>query len=274
MARILWDQLGSRFYEAGVDRGVLYTTDGSGVPWNGLTSVTESPSGGEVTPYYLDGVKYLNIVGLEEFGGTIEAYTYPDEFEIHDGTYTTGGVSFHQQKRKPFGLSYRTGVGNDLDGANHGYKIHIVYNALASPSESGYSSLSNDPEAMTFSWAFTTTPTSVPFNSDSAVKILPMSHVVVDSRKINNAQLRRIEDYLYGNGSDVARLPTLSQILAWLVDPPLAYRMASSSSGETTLTETTMDNADLIGWPDEGVYSTGPNTRLVETHKSGLYILE
>jgi hypothetical protein len=167
MARLVWDTVGERFYETGVDRGVLYLpTAGAydtGVAWNGLTTVTESPSGAEATPQYADNIKYLNLVSAEEFGGTIEAFTYPDEFAQCDGSAEpVPGLRVGQQSRKTFGLSYRTKVGNDTDGSDHGYKLHLVYGCLAAPSEKAYATVNDSPEAIALSWEFTTTAVDVP----------------------------------------------------------------------------------------------------------------
>ena len=166
MSKIIWDQTGERLYETGVNHGVLYIpTDGvysKGVAWNGLTAVTESPSGAEATPLYADDIKYLNLVSAEDFGCTIEAYTYPKEFAECDGSASIAkGVKIGQQTRKVFGLSYRTVVGNDVDSNGHGYKLHLIYGCLASPSEKSYSTINDSPEAITFSWEVTSTPVNV-----------------------------------------------------------------------------------------------------------------
>ena len=167
MTKIVWDKTGERFYETGVSKGVLYVqsaegTYPKGVAWNGLTAVTESPSGAEATPLYADDTKYLNLMSTEEFGATIEAYTYPDEFAQCDGSAElAAGVTIGQQPRKTFGMCYRTALGNDVDGNNHGYKLHIIYGALAAPSEKGYTTINDSPEAITFSWEVSTTPVNV-----------------------------------------------------------------------------------------------------------------
>lgn len=270
MAKILWDQVGSRYYEAGVDRGVLYTTNNTGVAWNGLTSVTETSSGGEPTPYYLDGVKYLNVPGLEDFGGTIEAYTYPDEFAVHDGTVTYNGLQIHQQPRKPFGLSYRTGVGNDIDGKDHAYKVHLIYNCLAMPSESAYSSLSDDPEAMTFSWSFSTTPVSAP-----GMNMLPAAHITLDSRTTPGGQLLDLENYLYGGRYTTPKLPTLTQLFTWFENPKFSYRIQTNEqTGLSTLSEAQLRESTLMGKLDEGKYTTFDGSGLVESPTTGFYTLE
>lgn len=216
MAKLVWDKTGERFYETGVKKGVLYPqglggTYSKGVAWNGLISVTESPSGAEITPIYADNIKYVNLISAEEFGATIEAYTYPDEFAQCDGSAEIAtGVMIGQQSRKPFGLSYVTTLGNDVDGDDYGYKIHIIYGALASPSEKGYSTINDSPEAITFSWEITTTPVEV-------TGYKPTACVTIDSTKVNPAKLAALEDILYGSeeGSD-PRLPLPDEIIALL----------------------------------------------------------
>ena len=216
MSKLVWDQTGERYYETGVKMGVLYPQSASGtypkgVAWNGLTAVTESPSGAEATPLYADDIKYLNLYSAEEFGATIEAYTYPDEFAECDGSAElTTGVTIGQQNRKAFGLCYRTTIGNDTDGNNHGYKLHIIYGAMASPSEKAYATINDSPEAITFSWEITTTPVSV-----SGFK--PTASVTIDSTKVDGAKLKQLEAILYGdNGSSSAgdaRLPLPDEIV-------------------------------------------------------------
>lgn len=204
MSRLTWDKTGERYYETGVKQGVLYPiqADGrysKGVAWNGLISVTESPSGAEATPLYADDIKYLNLISNEEFGATIEAYTYPDEFYECDGSASLAdGVMIGQQKRKTFGLCYRTTVGNDVDGNDYGYKLHLIYGCLAAPSEKGYNSINDSPEAITFSWEVSTTPVSV-----NGFK--PTSQITIDSTKIaegKKAKLTELEDILYGKDGD------------------------------------------------------------------------
>jgi hypothetical protein len=200
MSRIKWDAEGERLYETGVKNGVLFVKNGktykTGVPWNGLTAVTESPSGAEASPLYADDIKYLNLVSLEEFGGTIEAYTYPDEFAECDGSAAiVDGVYVGQQKRSEFAVCYKTTVGNDSDGTDYGYKLHIVYGCLASPSEKAYNSINDSPEAMTFSWEFTTTPVEV-------ADLKPTSCVIIDSTKVDKTKLKALEDKLFGTDGD------------------------------------------------------------------------
>lgn len=216
MSKLVWDQTGERYYETGVKMGVLYPQSASGtypkgVAWNGLTAVTESPSGAEATALYADDIKYLNLYSAEEFSATIEAYTYPDEFAECDGSAEVAtGVTIGQQKRKAFGLCYRTAIGNDTDGNDHGYKIHIIYGAMASPSEKAYATINDSPEAITFSWEITTTPVSV-----SGFK--PTASVTIDSTKVDGTKLKQLEAILYGdNGSSSAgeaRLPLPDEIV-------------------------------------------------------------
>lgn len=210
MAKLVWDKTGERLYETGVKNGVLYPmVDGAypkGIVWNGLTAVTESPSGAEATALYADDIKYLNLMSAEEFGATVEAYTYPDEFAECDGSASLGtGVTIGQQPRKTFGMSYKTTVGNDVDNDNHGYKLHLIYGAMASPSEKAYSTINDSPEAITFSWELTTTPVNV-------TGFKPTASLTIDSTKIDPAKLTAIETILYGNESTEARLPLPDEI--------------------------------------------------------------
>lgn len=196
MAKIKWDQSGERLYETGVKNGVLYLqsegTYPKGVAWNGLTAVTESPSGAEATALYADDMKYLNLYSAEEFGATIEAYTYPEEFAKCDGSAELAkGVMIGQQTRTAFGMCYRTVVGNDTDGEAHGYKLHIIYGAMASPSEKAYATINDSPEAITFSWEVTTTPVNV-------ANAKPTASIVIDSTKADTTKLQALEEILYG----------------------------------------------------------------------------
>lgn len=200
MSKLVWDKTGERFYETGVKQCVLYIpTSGvysKGVAWNGITAITESPSGAEATALYADDIKYLNLMSAEEFGATIEAYTYPDEFAECDGTASlVDGVTIGQQVRKTFGLCYRTTVGNDSDGNDHGYKLHIIYGALAAPSEKAYATINDSPEAITFSWEVTTTPVEV-------TGFKPTATIVIDSTKSDPTKLKALEDILYGKDGD------------------------------------------------------------------------
>lgn len=198
MSKITWDKTGERYYETGVKQGVLYSYNTKtneykpGVAWNGLTAVTESPSGAEASPLYADDIKYLNLISNEEFGATIEAYTYPDEFAQCDGSAEIAeGVVIGQQKRNTFGLSYKTTLGNDVDNNDYGYKLHLIYGCLAAPSEKGYSTINDSPEAITLSWEISTTPVSV-----SGFK--PTANITIDSTKVDSAKLASLEAILYG----------------------------------------------------------------------------
>ena len=215
MAKLVWDQTGDRLYETGVSKGVLYPiqSDGAyskGVAWNGLASVTESPSGAEANPIYADDMKYLNLLSAEEFSATIEAYTYPDEFAECDGSADIAtGVSIGQQKRKIFGLCYRTVLGNDVDSNDHGYKLHLIYGCMAAPSEKAYTTINDSPEAITFSWEVSTTPVNV-------TGFKPTASITIDSTKAKKEKLTALEEILYGkDGSDTsanARLPLPDEI--------------------------------------------------------------
>lgn len=211
MAKIVWDAIGERLYEVGVRNGVLYPIqeDGKyslGVPWNGLTAVTESPSGAEATPLYADDIKYLNLMSAEEFGATIEAYTYPAEFAACDGSATLiEGATIGQQARTTFGLCYRTVLGNDVKNDNYGYKLHLIYGCLATPSEKSYSTINDSPEAITFSWEVASTPVNV-------TGFQPTSVVIVDSTKVTEAGLKALEDALYGTEDKEAYLPLPDEV--------------------------------------------------------------
>lgn len=210
MSKLVWDQSGERFYETGVKNGVLYIpTSGvysKGVAWNGLTAVTESPSGAEATALYADDIKYLSLMSTEEFGATIEAYTYPEEFAECDGSASlAAGVSIGQQARKTFGLSYKTTIGNDVDGNEHGYKLHLIYGCLAAPSEKAYATINDSPEAITFSWEVTTTPVNVTGHK-------PTACITIDSTKAEPTKLAALEAKLYGSDSVEPSLPLPDEI--------------------------------------------------------------
>ena len=217
MAKLVWDQTGTKYYETGVKQGVLYPIqDGGvyskGVAWNGLTAVTESPSGAESNKIYADDIVYANLISAEEFGATIEAYTYPPEFEECDGSASLAkGVSIGQQKRKTFGLCYRTTIGNDVDGSDCGYKLHLIYGALASPSEKAYSTVNDSPEAITFSWEVTTTPVNVTGHK-------PTACITIDSTKANPTKLAALEKILYGDTDTEARLPLPDEVATTMSD--------------------------------------------------------
>lgn len=213
MPALVWDQTGTRFYETGVDHGVLYIPDNTGayatgVAWNGLTSVSETPTGAEPNAQYADNIKYLNLFSAEEFGATIEAFTYPDEFAQFDGLATpTEGVTVGQQVRKLFGLSYRTRLGNDVDGDDHGYKLHLLYGCQASPSEKAYNTINDTPEPITFSWEISTTPVAV-------TGLRPTSLITIDSTKVDPDDLEAFEATLYGDTTEDASLPLPDAVIA------------------------------------------------------------
>lgn len=212
MAKLVFDKTGEKFYETGVDHAVLYPMSGGkypkGVVWNGITAITESPSGAESTALYADNIKYLNLIAAEEFGLTIEAYTYPDEFMACDGSKEVAdGVVIGQQDRQSFGLSYRTVAGNDTEGNSHGYKLHLVYNATAAPSERAYNTINDSPEAITFSWEVNTTPTAV------SGDYKPTASIVIDSNKADATKLAELEALLYGTEEEDPHLPSVDEVI-------------------------------------------------------------
>lgn len=251
MSKIVWDAAGQRFYETGVDQGVLYIPDSNGayvngVPWNGLVSVSEAPSGAEPNPIYADNMKYLTMVSAEEFAATIEAYTFPDEFLAYDGMSSpSDGVNVGQQPRTSFGLSYRTRKGNDVDGDDHGYKLHLIYNALAAPSQKDYQTINDSPEAITFSWEISTTPVPVNVNN-----LKPTSILTIDSTKVDADALSDLEDFLYGTVGTDPSLPTPAAVIALFTG---------------TVTEVT---------PSEPAFDQGTNTITIPTVTGVTYYVE
>lgn len=229
--KLVWDETGKRFYETGVRNGVLYPQNSEGqypkgVAWNGLISVSESPSGAEPTPIYADDTKYLTLMSAEEFGATIEAYTYPDEFAVCDGTAELSrGVTIGQQSRTAFGLAYRTAIGNDTDGMDHGYKLHLIYGALASPSEKSYQTINDSPEAITFSWELTTTPVAVPGKK-------PTASLIIDSTKVDPEKLQALETILFGSSNANPRLPLPEEVKS-IFDSSAPAKLAVVSSNPT-----------------------------------------
>lgn len=215
MAVITWDETGKRFYETGVDHGVLYPISESGkytpgVAWNGLTALTETPEGAEIEDLYADNIKYLSLLSAETFGGTIEAYTYPDEFMECDGSKElAAGVVAYQQTRKTFGLCYRTVLGNDVDGNDKGYKLHLIYGCKASVSERAYSTINDSPEAITFSWEFKSTPVTIAKDG-----FKPTSCIIIDSTKVAKEKMTLLENKLYGDVSTDAELPLPDEVLS------------------------------------------------------------
>lgn len=241
--KLVWDAIGERYYETGVDHGVLYIPDATGVyntgfAWNGLTTVTESPSGAEATPLYADNIKYLNLISVEEFGATIEAFTYPDEFAQCDGSATPEvGIAVGQQSRKSFGLSYRTQLGNDLEGSDLGYKLHLVYGATAAPTEKAYATINDTPEAITFSWEITTTPVAV-------TGLKPTSVITIDSTKVDATGLAALEALLYGTTTPTPTEPSLPLPDAVLALFPGVLRDAEGNVSDVYAADNTEDVAD------------------------------
>lgn len=233
MSKLKWDQTGERLYETGVSKGVLYPvsdgTYGNGVAWNGLTAVNENPSGAEATPLYADNIKYLNLMSAEQFGATIEAYMYPDEFAACNGEAALGtGVSIGQQARSLFGLSYQTKIGSDTD-SEKGYKIHLIYGALAAPSEKAYSTVNDSPEAITFSWEISTTPVEV-------TGFKPTASLVIDSTKVDSDKLEALEALLYGTNSENASLPLPDQVLSIITGKKVSSIAITTAPTKTSYT--------------------------------------
>jgi len=259
MTAIVWDATGERLYETGVDRGVLYMPNevgvyDNGVGWNGLTTVTETPSGAEANPIYADNQKYINLFSAEEFGGTIEAYTYPDEFVKYDGgALVNGGITIGQQNRPPFGLSYRTLLGNDIEANDYGYKIHLVYGAQASPSEKAFATVNDSPEAIAFSWEFTTTPTAVTGHK-------PTSVLTIDSTKVTPANLAALELILYGTAGVDPRLPSPDEVIALFAGSATAVTPAAPTFSANVVTIPSTSNVTY--YVDGEAVPSGPMTAL------------
>lgn len=257
MATLEWDQVGERVYETGVDHGVLYLPDDAGVydegvAWNGLTTVTESPTGAEANPQYADNIKYLNLYSAEEFGGTIEAYTYPEEFAQCDGTaMPEPGIAIGQQSRSLFGLAYRTRLGNDLASTDYGYKLHLVYGATASPSEKAYATINDSPEAIAFSWEISTIPVAV-----NGLK--PTSQVVIDSTKVDADALAELEAILYGAEGVDPRLPLPDEIIDLFTGTTTEVRMvgANAPTYNAGTHVVTLPAVTGITWTINGVAAT------------------
>lgn len=268
MARLQWNSsVGSRYFEYGVDRGVLYVRSSEsnyGVSWNGLINVSTSTKSDDPTEYYLDGVKYYLEPNPQDLKGSIEAFTYPPQFERCEGLADlSNGLGIDTQGQQTFGLSYRTMIGNDVDGPTHGYKIHLVYNALATPSDRENSTATEDPEAMTFSWDFSTTPILL-------VGRRPTSHLVLDSRKIKSDTLAHIESIIYGDIGTAPRLPTPEELITTM-DDWMGFRIIPRTSGLADLDPTGAD--DLSGNSDEGIFTKSSGSRLTATTTPGIYRL-
>jgi hypothetical protein len=260
MTRIMWDGNGDRKYETGVDHGVLYERDvageySTGVPWNGLTTVTESPSGAESNPQYADNIKYLDLISAEQFAATIEAFTYPPEFEKYDGSPSpVPGVTIGQQNRKAFGFSYRTKQGNDVEGADLGYKIHLVYGATAAPSEKAHATINDSPEAINFSWSISTNPVAV--GTFGGVEYSPTATITLDSTKLDADDLAEIENILYGDADNDPMMPLPQDIFAMLAGTVVeAVPTAPTfNSGTHTITIPTVTG---VKYTIKGVTKTG-----------------
>lgn len=262
MAELKWDELGQRFYEAGVDRGVLYPNKGSGVVWNGLVSIDETPSGGENRPHYIDGVKYYNETVSSEFKASLEAFTYPDEFAELNGSSRDLALSFEDQPRQEFGLSYRTLVGSDVDSDQLGYKIHIIYNATASSRKSSYATISNQKDPSNFSWDITARPVFI-----NGFK--PTAHIIWDSTKVGRHKTEELERILYGSKSSDAKLPSIEQLMAINHWGSSLQINENINTGIAPLTY--MGLSDLTGDVSSGIYSKHTNSRLVPTSTPGIY---
>lgn len=257
MTQLKWDVSGERRYETGVDHGVLYRQASNGLyetgeAWNGLTAVTEAPSGAESNPQYADNIKYLNLISAEEFSATIEAFTYPLSFQECDGTAVVSpGVTIGQQNRRPFGFSYRTRVGNDIEGTDFGYKIHLVYGALAAPSEKAYATINDSPEALAFSWEASTTPV------DAGADYKPTASITIDSTQVDAAQLKILEDILYGTAGTDPRLPLPEEVFSIFAgaSTEVTPTVPTYDAGTHTITIPTVTGVDYLV---NGVVVTDP----------------
>lgn len=263
--KLTWDKTGERLYETGVDRGVLYIPNSGGVyddgvAWNGLTTVTESPSGGESTKTYADNIPYLNLISVEEFGATVEAYTFPEEFAQFDGlAVPSAGVYVGQQSRRSFGLCYRTRVGNDLEGTDLGYKLHLIYNATAKPSEKAFATINDSPEAITFSWELTTIPVTVDgTNPVTGKPYKPTALITIDSTKVDATALSALEDALYGTSGADPRLPTPEEVLAMFAGTVTTVTTTAPTYDATTDIITIPSTAGVIYSIDGTDVPAGP----------------
>jgi hypothetical protein len=261
MAKLRWDQVGERLYEAGVDRGVLYLTDGSGVSWNGLISVEEDTDGDASEPAYFDGIKYFDRPSIGDYSATLNAFTYPDEFLTLEGIESLGnGLFVDGQYSKLFGLSYRTRIGNDIDGLDHGYKIHLVYNLTTVPDATTHETLNESPNPLNFSWKITGIP-------QTATGYRPTAHIIFDSRFLNAVLFAALEDLIYGDFDTAPRQPSISELIDFIslfgprhIVPDTVTGLAGLPAGPGDLTETNVS----------GVFSTLPSTRLVKITPDGL----
>lgn len=265
MAEIKWNKTGERIFEAGVDRGVLYPKVGSGVPWNGLVSINETPTGGEAVPHYLDGVKFYNKPGSTEFHATLEAFTYPDKFDELNGSPVSNGLSFEEQNREEFGLTYRTLIGDDVVGLNRGYKIHMVYNALASPTASANVTKGAVLDPNNFTWDITATPEIVDGRK-------PTAHFTFDTTKTKGFRIEELERILYGTSTTSPRLPTPKELID-ISKYGEALRIVPRASGIAAITYGSI-YADLYGDVDRGIYKKHAQSRLRPTSVPGFSTLE
>lgn len=254
MTALQWDVVGERLYETGVDRGVLYLPDGSGnydtgIAWNGLTTITEKPTGAAATPQWADNIKYLNLISREEFGATIQAFTYPDEFAQCDGTAEPSpGLAVHQQGRKQFGLSYRSLLGNDVEGDDYGYKLHLIYGAHATPSDKAYATVNDSPAAIQFSWDLTTIPVA-------ATGLKPTSLLIIDSSQVNPAALQSLLDILHGSAGGDARLPLPDEVISLFSGTNVAVDLNLAANQPTFSNATgvvTLPNVTGVQWQVDG----------------------
>lgn len=265
MTKLKWDQVGDKFYETGVDQGVLYLPNSTGVynngfPWNGLVSVTESPSGAESNKQYADNTVYLNLISAEQFSATVEAFTYPEAFAECDGTAVpSAGVYVGQQRRKSFGLAYRTRVGNDIDAADHGYKLHLIYGALAAPTEKAYTTINDSPEAITFSWALSTTPIEV----GSGLK--PTATLTIDSTKVSAAKLADLENLLYGSAGVDPQLPTPAEVIAMFNGTLIEVPTVTAPTYNATTHVITIPTTTGVEYFVDGIKKTGTVTITKDT---------
>lgn len=262
MTRLTWDNYGSRLYEAGVSRGVLYLNGQAGIPWNGITSLTEKANGGTEVPYYIDGQKFLSMSKLEEFQATLTAFTYPDEFAVCDGTAAIRpGLLLTAQKRQPFSLSYRTMIGNDSVGTSYGYKIHLIYNALAAPSDHKHSSLTDSYSPDDFSWSLTALPSAIAGYRNTA-------HVILDSTQMDPTILTEIENLLYGSDDQQSQLPTISELVD-IVDNGGTLILTDNGDGTFSMTAPITDlemlDNDIWQLTNTGVTDNGDGTFTITT---------
>lgn len=262
MTALQWDQVGEKVYETGVDHGVLYIPDTNGAyvngyAWNGLYTITESPSGAESNPQYADNIKYINLISAEEFGATVEAFTYPPEFAQCDGTALVNGVAVGQQSRKSFGLAYRSLMGNDTEGTDYGYKLHLIYGATAAPSEKAYNTVNDSPEAITFSWELTTVP--APVGTVNSVDYKPTAIITIDSTQVDASLLADLEDILFGTVGDDPELPPPATVIGMFIGSNTEVNLvtlANQPSYNAGTHVVTLPTVTGITWKINGVTKT------------------